>query len=273
MQELLDNRHSDRIHFRSISGERATLRAIKEAVSELYREALESSDPNILILLTGEGDAENKIRLKGDGTTTGEGLWRWMRELQIDSYPKSRTVTIILDHCRPKVIPSALRFPTTPNIPRSCFLLAVMMASCSVHNGGRSNLVININKELNRLLRFLEFAHKTIHGDPDRQCIHCSKNERCPMPPPRPQVPDWERAGSMKSVYNLVDRLSNMDFVSQVRDRFMGNRFFREANGLPAEDATFQPNPNSSHQAGQMSHIQGLSKPVDSGPTIQTGPH
>ncbi|EUC66357.1 hypothetical protein RSOL_474750 [Rhizoctonia solani AG-3 Rhs1AP] len=163
---------SERTYFRSISGERATLETIEEAMGELYRESLKSLDSSILILLTGDGDEENRMHLMGDVFITDQDLRRWMWRFQINSHPNKRTVTIILDHCRPnkdvpfgtRPLPSlpirtghlppigvdliwscspgqmaaALLLPSTQDIPRSCFLLALMMASYSVSYKGCS---------------------------------------------------------------------------------------------------------------------------------------
>ncbi|CAE6505117.1 unnamed protein product [Rhizoctonia solani] len=288
LKGLFDAHGSERTHFRIISGEEATLGAIEEAIRKLYREALELPDSNILILLTGEGDTENRMHLKGGGFITEQHLLRWIQKLRIECYPKNRTVTIVLDYCRPNkgvlfetepspstwvpVRPShvgvefiwschpgqlatALRLPSTPEIPRSCFLLALMMAAYSNRAARNLDLASTVDHELCRLLRFLEYTHKKAG-----HCVRCSKKEPCQAPPS--QDPHWERAGYMKSVYDLVDTLSRMPIVSNIYNTFTRRKFFRQANGLSPRGAASEPHPSFSRQAGTTQHIRGLSKPV-----------
>ncbi|KAG8689961.1 hypothetical protein FRC11_014659 [Ceratobasidium sp. 423] len=287
LEMLLQGHESERSRFKSISGEEATLEAIEEAMGEIYREALKSSGSNVLILLTGDGDEENRMHLMGDAVITDQDLRRWMWKLQIDCHPENRTVTIILDYCRtnpdiplraphvgvefiwscsPGQTAAGLRFPSTQNIPRSCFLLAVMMASYSARNQRDLDLIIAINYELHRLLRLLELTHKKIHEA--GRCVPCNEGRPCPMPPLRTQDPDWQQAGSMASFRDVVDALSKMDIVSEVYDLFMGNRFFREANELPVNGVIFKP--TLSHQSGMTQSHRGASKPVCAAPATQT---
>ncbi|CAE6505109.1 unnamed protein product [Rhizoctonia solani] len=289
LETLFKGHESEGTRFKGISGEEATLDAIEEAMGELYREALKTSGSNMLVLLTGDGDEKNRMHLMGDVVITDQDLRRWMWKLQIDCHPNNRTVTIILDYCRtnpdiqlplgvthvgvefiwscsPGQVAAGLRFPSTQNVPRSCFLLAVMMASYSARNQRDLDLIVAINYELHRLLRLLELTHKKIHEA--GRCTPCSEGKPCPMPLLRTQDPDWQQAGSMKSVYDIVGALSKMDIVSEVYDLFMGNRFFCEANELPVDGVTFKS--ATSHQSGMTQHQRGSSKPVCAAQATQT---
>ncbi|ELU36221.1 hypothetical protein AG1IA_09749 [Rhizoctonia solani AG-1 IA] len=274
---IFKDHHSEYTYFDSISGENATFDAIEDAIGKLYREATKSSESKVLILLTGEGDEHNCMCLMDGKYITDRDLRRWMWKLQIDCYPKNRTVTIILDYCRtdkqtlvgshtgveficscsPGQRSAGLEFPNRKDIPRSCFLLALMMAS---HEPGRngSDLVGSIDYELGRLSRLLEFTHKRIHEI--GRCEPCLKGEPCPMPLPRPQHPDWQRSGSMKAVYSLVDSLSSMGIAAKVYDFFTRNVNFCRANGLPIGANILAPQP--SLQTGTTQHNRGSSKPV-----------
>ncbi|CAE6412403.1 unnamed protein product [Rhizoctonia solani] len=150
LNALFSGRGSENVFFRGISGEDATIEVIEDAMGKLYREALKSSESNMLILLTGEGDDYNRMYLMGGTYITDRDLRSWMWKLQIDSHPETRAVAIVLDYCRtnenipigvphigvefvwscyPGQTAAGLRFPNRQDVPRSCFLLALMMAS------------------------------------------------------------------------------------------------------------------------------------------------
>ncbi|KAJ1309105.1 hypothetical protein OPQ81_004783 [Rhizoctonia solani] len=285
LEMLFNGQEPDKTYFKGISGEEATLEGIEKALRELYREAVKSPGSNLLIILTGEGDKYNRMHLMGGVFITHQDLRRWIWKLQIDYYPDNRTVTIILDYCRmnpdvplgmshagveliwscsPGQFAAGLRFPNKEGIPRSCFLLALMMVSYSIRNQSDLNLTMAINYELRRLLRLLELTYKKIH-DAGR-CTPCSAGEPCPIPPPGSQDPDWQQAGSMKSVYSVVEALSKMDIVSEVYRLFMGNKTFCEANKLPLDRATFEP--TLSHRTGMTQHNRGSSKPIYAAPGV-----
>ncbi|QRW16436.1 ICE-like protease (caspase) p20 domain protein [Rhizoctonia solani] len=281
---IFKDHHSEYTYFDSISGENATFDAIEDAIGKLYREATKSSESKVLILLTGEGDEHNCMCLMDGKYITDRDLRRWMWKLQIDCYPKNRTVTIILDYCRtdkqtlvgshtgveficscsPGQRSAGLEFPNRKDIPRSCFLLALMMAS---HEPGRngSDLVGSIDYELGRLSRLLEFTHKRIHEI--GRCEPCLKGEPCPMPLPRPQHPDWQRSGH-ESIYSLVDSLSSMGIAAKVYDFFTRNVNFCRANGLPIGANILAPQP--SLQTGTTQHNRGSSKPVQAAAAFRT---
>ncbi|KAL5636539.1 hypothetical protein ACGC1H_000482 [Rhizoctonia solani] len=287
LASLFKGHESGKTRFRGISGNGATLEAIEATIGELYRETLKSSGSNLLILLTGEGNQDNKMYLMGDVFITDEDLRRWIWKLQIDCYPNNCTVTIILDYCRknpdipfgkphfgvefiwscsPGQTAAALRFPSAQDMPRSCFLLSLMMSSYQF-TYAKTDLTTAVNYELRRLLRLLELTHRKIHEN--GRCDSCNRKEECPIPY-QPQDPDWQQAGSMKSVYDLVNRLSMTDIVPKVYEWFMRYRYFREANGLPIECTALSPMP--SHQAALTQHNRGSSKPVHAAPNIQTDP-
>ncbi|KAJ1309104.1 hypothetical protein OPQ81_004782 [Rhizoctonia solani] len=282
LKDLFDKNDPERTYFKSISGETATLETIEEAIGDFYREALKFSDSNMLILFTGEGDEINRMHLIGGEFITDEVVRRWMWKLQIDHHPNNRAVTVILDYCRmnpdislgarsthahlsplgvefiwscsPGQTAAVIKYKSAPNIPRSCFLLALMMASYS-------------NWPDYHVFWSLYIKRVTVPLVP---CIACSKNEPCPRPPPRPQDPDWEHAGSMDSVYDLVDRLSKMDVVSEIHDLFMSKTLYREAIQLPPTRITSQP--NSSPHSGTMKSIQGSPKQAHAALTVQKEP-
>ncbi|EUC66356.1 hypothetical protein RSOL_474740 [Rhizoctonia solani AG-3 Rhs1AP] len=287
LASLFKGHESGKTRLRRISGNGATLETIEATIGELYRETLKSSSSSLLILLTGEGNQDNKMYLMGDVFITDDDLRRWMWKLQIDCYPNNRTVTIILDYCRknpdipfgkshfgvefiwscsPGQTAAALRFPSTQDMPRSCFLLSLMMSSYQFTHAKR-DLTAAVDNELRRLLRLLELTHRKIHEN--GRCEPCNRKEECPIPY-QPQDPDWQQAGSMGSVYDLVDRLSMTDIVPKVYQWFMRYRYFREANGLelPIECVDFNPMP--SHQAASTQHSRGSSKPVHAAPNVQT---
>ncbi|CAE7219901.1 unnamed protein product [Rhizoctonia solani] len=218
---------------------------------------------------------------------------------QIDSYPDNRTVTIILDYCRPnKDIPfgtqslsslptrtshlppvgvefiwscspgqmaAALILPSARDIPRSCFLLALMMTAYSARIKYRVDLIATINHELCRLLRLLQLAHKKIHED-DR-CDRCKGKQTCLTPI---QEPYWKWAGSLESVSHLVYALSKMEVVSKVYAAFTTNKFFREANDLQPKIIASELSSSASHLNDRVERIRGSTKPVHAGMTIQT---
>ncbi|CAE6343462.1 unnamed protein product [Rhizoctonia solani] len=286
LSTLFKGHQSEKTKFKGISGDGVTPKMIEDAIGELYRETLKSSGSNLLILLTGEGDNENKMYLMDDMFITDKDLRRWMWKLQIDCYPNNRTVTVILDYCRkhpripfgkshfgiefigtcsPGQTAAALRFPNTQhvNLPRSCFLLSLMMSSYRFVRA-KSDLIGTVDHELQRLMRLLELTHKKKHET--GECGPCNRKEECPIPY-RPQSPDWHQAGGMKSVYEFIDRLSTTNLVPKVYERVIGYRYFREANGLPVEGVTFYPTPP--HQATLDRHNRGSSKPVHAAPNIQ----
>ncbi|KAH7343332.1 hypothetical protein B0J17DRAFT_172783 [Rhizoctonia solani] len=281
LQTLFKGPEPEKARFKGISGKEATLETIEQAMGELYREVVRSSGSNLLIILTGEGDKDNRMHLMGDAFITDTDLRRWMWKLQIDCHPNNRTVTIILDHCRTKpVMPTkvshvgvefiwtcspgqtaaALRFRSVRDVPRSCFLLALIMTSYN-YSRNKGDLLTAIDHEVCQLLRFLEFVHKSF--------CPCRENEPCPKPY-LPQDPDWQRAGNMKPMYDFLDILSKMDIVSKVYGLLMRNKHFCEANGLSTHSATFEPTP--SHQVGTTQHNRGSSKPVHAAPNIQLEP-
>ncbi|CAE6469363.1 unnamed protein product [Rhizoctonia solani] len=280
LQTLFKGSEPEKTRFKGISGKGATLETIEQAMGELYREVLGSSGSNLLILLTGEGDKDNRMHLMGGAFITDTDLRRCMWKLQIDCYPNNRTVTIIFDHCRTKpVMPprvshvgiefiwscspgqtaAALRFLNVLDIPRSCFLLALIMTSYN-YSRDRGDLSTAVDREVCQLLRFLEFVHKI--------SCPCRENKPCPKPY-RPQDPDWQRAGNMEPMYDLLDILSEMDIVSKVYGLLMRNKHFCEANGL-SNNVTFEP--RSSLQAGMTQHNRGSSKPVHAAPNIRSEP-
>ncbi|CAE7174631.1 unnamed protein product [Rhizoctonia solani] len=282
LRTLLGGRESKNTRFKGISGNGVTLQMIEEAIDELYRESLKSSGSNLLILLTGEGDEQNRMYVTNDVFITDEDLRRWMWKLQIDCHPNNRTVTIILDYCRmnpklpfgkphfgvefiwscsPGQFAAALRFPSTQDIPRSCFLLSLMMSSYHLAYT-KSDIVASVNFQLHRLLRFLALTHKKVHEA--GRCVPCNNQLECPIPC-CPQDPDWQQVGSMKSIYDLVDRLSQMEITHKVNETFMRHRYFREANGLTVSEPTY------SYHSGTTQHSRGSSKPVYAAPNSQIG--
>ncbi|CUA69078.1 hypothetical protein RSOLAG22IIIB_03756 [Rhizoctonia solani] len=159
MQAWLKDHKSGDVRFRGLSGEEATREKIENAICELYREALQVPGSNLLILLTGEGHYTNKMHLLKGRFITDSDLRIWLWKLRNESKPTEVPTTIILDYCRPnKHIPlgnaqegvkfiwscslgqtaAALRLPSTQDIPRSCFLLALMMFSynCRIYREG-----------------------------------------------------------------------------------------------------------------------------------------
>ncbi|KDN38185.1 hypothetical protein RSAG8_09688, partial [Rhizoctonia solani AG-8 WAC10335] len=223
------------------------------------------------------------MHLTGDEFITDKHLRLWIWKLQNDCRPNKDIYFELetslstsparhpppvgvefISSCCPGQMAAALSFPSTQDIPRSCFLLALMTTSYSARLNGDLDLILTINYELRRLLRLLEPVHKKSHEA--GLCDRCSKNnDQCLLPT---QKPYWKQAGSMESVYDLVNTLSKMDIVSTVYSIFVKNKFFREANGLPLREVASEPSPSSPRLTYTLQ--RGSFKPVHSGLTIQT---
>ncbi|CAE6412393.1 unnamed protein product [Rhizoctonia solani] len=262
MKTWLKNHESGTIRFLGISGSEATREKIEEAIGTLYREALLSPGSKLLILLTGEGDSTNRMYLMGGRFITDSDMRIWLWKLRTESKPANVPATIVLDYCRTnKHIPlgamqdgiefiwscsigqkaAALKFKTE-DLPRSCFLLALMMAAYDlVHM--KDDLKTAINHEMTRLSRFLELVAR------QRKDSFCEE----------PQVPDWQQAGRARPIHDLATMLSRMNVVPKVYRVFMSNKWFRDANNLPVNWAKIKRTPSSEIK---VRYKRGTCKPV-----------
>ncbi|KAG8716083.1 hypothetical protein FRC11_009708, partial [Ceratobasidium sp. 423] len=279
IQEWLKDHESRSVRFLGISGEEARRERIEDAIGQLYREALRIPGSKLLILLTGEGDYTNRMYLMGGRFVTDSDLRNWLWKLRHESKPAGVPATIVLDYCRMnKHIPlgatqegvefvwscslgqtaAALRLSSAEDIPRSCFLLALMMSSYN-YASVRIDLSAAINHELNQLSNFLDFTSKKVHKQD--QCAACLDKAPCGMLMPHPQAPDWKQAGCMQPVYDLAHVLSTITIVPKIYRVLMNNRWFREANQLPINWVT-TAKWNSSDPSRMVRYKRGTCQPV-----------
>ncbi|CAE6463750.1 unnamed protein product [Rhizoctonia solani] len=264
IQSWLKDYKSGRIHFQGVSGKEATRERIEEAIRELYSEALHSHGSKLLILLTGEGDNINRMHLMGERFITDTDIRNWLWRLRNEARPNVVPTIVVLDYCRTNQhIPlgamqggiefiwscslgqkaAALKFKTLEGIPRSCFLLALMMASYNpAHTKG--DLSAAVNRKLDQLSRLLELAkkHKGDHSEELQQV-------------------DWGQARHMQPIHDLASMLSRMDVVPKVYRVLMSNKWFREANGLPV-NWVLKNKLGRLGETGKFKYKRGTCKPV-----------
>ncbi|KAH7343360.1 hypothetical protein B0J17DRAFT_713542 [Rhizoctonia solani] len=288
IQTWLKDHESGSVHFQGISGEEATRERIEDAIGELYRKALRSSGSSLLILLTGEGDYTNKMHLVGGRFITDSDLRIWLWKLRNESKPLGVPTTIILDYCRTnKHIPlgaaqegvkfiwscslgqtaAALSLPNTKGLPRSCFLLALMMSSYN-YTYIKTDLRAAIDYELDQLSSFLAFTHEKVHKE--ELCGPCRTKTTCGRPIPPPQNPDWQQVGCMKSIHDLAYVLSTtkINVVSKVYRVLMSNRWFREANKLPI-NWVIKAKGDLTNSGSMVRYKRGTCQPVYTGIPIR----
>jgi hypothetical protein len=196
LKTWLKDHDSGAVRFLGISGKDATREKIEIAIKTLYQEALLTPGSNLLILLTGEGDNTNRMHLVGGRFITDGDIRVWLWKLRRESKPANVPATVVLDYCRTnKHIPlgavqdgiefiwscslgqkaAALKFKAE-DLPRSCFLLALMMAAYdSVLT--KDSLKTAIHDGITRLSRLIVLAEK-------RKGSFCEE----------PQVSDWKQA-------------------------------------------------------------------------------
>ncbi|KAL5636557.1 hypothetical protein ACGC1H_000493 [Rhizoctonia solani] len=264
IQSWLKDHKSGKIRFQGMSGKEATRERIEEAIRELYSEALHGHGSKLLILLTGEGDNINRMHLMGERFITDTDIRNWLWRLRSEARPIVVPTTVVLDYCRTnKYIPlgamqdgiefiwscslgqkaAALKFKNPEGMPRSCFLLALMMASYnSAHTKG--DLSAAVNHKLDQLSRLLELAKKS-KDDYSEEL----------------QQVDWEQARHMQPIHDLASTLSRMDVVPKVYRVLMSNKWFREANGLPV-NWVLKNKLGLFGETGKFKYKRGTCKPV-----------
>ncbi|GAB1519686.1 hypothetical protein RhiTH_002754 [Rhizoctonia solani] len=243
MRSWLEDHESGMIRFLGISGKEVTRERIEEAIGDLYQEAMLSPGSNLLIMLTGEGDYTNRMHLTEKRFITDSDIRGWLWKLRKGSKPAGVPATVVLDYCRTnKHIPlgavqdgvefiwscslgqkaAALGFSSkgTEDLPRSCFLLALMMAAYDLVHV-KSDIKTAVNREMARLSCFLELVAQQHKSGP---CVES-------------QEPDWDQAVRTKPIHDLATFLSRMNIVPKVYRVLMNNKYFRDAGStvLPLE--------------------------------------
>ncbi|CAE7140103.1 unnamed protein product [Rhizoctonia solani] len=174
-----------------------TFESLKAEVKQLYDECTKTSGSELFILLTGHGDKSNRMILSNQEFIDETDLFGLLRELQ-ETDPKLIPVTILFDICRESQQPSAdtiegvsliwtcspgeyahaLRLPYGPDIPSSCFLLALMMGPRTPGiTYTEESLKNRVKEQLDQLVKYLKEVHSSRHSK-EGICPICSKSNK-----------------------------------------------------------------------------------------------
>lgn len=204
---------STSLYFESLAGPDATREKIKAKLALLYlRAGCVADDSLVLVFLTGTGDETNKMRLLNDEVVNEENIRDWVSDVRTRSgLTNVQTVPIIFDICRENEnVPSANMYQIVdlmwscslgqrahaigfaPDVPNSCFLLALFWAAYDVSDSVFPDFEKTFRFRLGQLVRVRRYSHD-YWAQSLGVCEECGIGSQCI--PPEAQDPVGQQAG------------------------------------------------------------------------------